>query len=152
MQLNRSTQGPYRCQNSKPYVNEKDSSNSKNADATDCTKFHHDHQSKHRTVLLTDWEDFNAGTDQSTFKGTLTPPNPPPLFNRKVSKQICEHFFHLRSVLFAVCQLIQYLVLLQSYVPVSLSSRLGVEGSFEEQWGCINKVRKEVVGYTCIAN
>ena len=116
MQLNRSTQGPYRCQNSKPYVNEKDSSNSKNADATDCTKFHHDHQSKHRTVLLTDWEDFNAGTDQSTFKGTLTPPNPPPLFNRKVSKQICEHLFHLRSVLFAVCQLIQYLVLLQSYL------------------------------------
>ena len=37
-------------------------------------------------------------------------------------------------------------------IPVSLSSRLGVEGSFEEQWGCINKVCKEVVGYTCIAN
>ena len=152
MQLNRSTQGPYRYQNSKPYVNEKDSSNSKHADATDCTKFHHDHQSKHRTVLLTDWEDFNAGTDQSTFKCTLTPPNPPPLFNRKVSKRICEHFFHLRSVLFAVCQLIQYLVLLHAVIPVSLSSRLGVEGPFEEQWGCINKVCKEVVGYTCIAN
>ena len=37
-------------------------------------------------------------------------------------------------------------------IPVSLSSRLGVEGPFEEQWGCMNKVRKEVVGYTCIAN
>ena len=35
-------------------------------------------------------------------------------------------------------------------VPVilgSLTSRMGVEGSFEEQWGCINKVCKDVVGY-----
>ena len=105
MQLNLSTQGPYRYQNSKLYVNEIDSSNSRNADATGCTKFHHDHQTKHLTVLLTNWEDINAGTDQSTFKCTLTPPNPPPLFNRKVSKQICEHFFHLLLVLFVVFQL-----------------------------------------------
>ena len=73
-------------------------------DATDCTKYHLDHQTKHHTVLLTNWEDFNAGTDQTTFKGTQTLPNPP-LFNRKVSKQICEHFFHVLLVLFTVCQL-----------------------------------------------
>ena len=55
--------------------------------------------------ILTDWEDFNAGTDQSTFKCTLSPLNPHPLFNRKVSKQTCEHFFHLWVVRFTVCQL-----------------------------------------------
>ena len=32
-------------------------------------------------------------------------------------------------------------------ILVSLISRMGVEGSFEEQWGCINKVCKEVVGW-----
>ena len=32
-------------------------------------------------------------------------------------------------------------------IHVFLTSRMGVEVSFEEQWGCINKVCKEVVGY-----
>ena len=33
------------------------------------------------------------------------------------------------------------------FTHVTLTSRMGVERSFEEQWGCIDKVVKEVAGY-----
>ena len=103
-------------------------------------KIHHDHQTKHRTVLLTNWEDFNAGTDQSTFKGTLALPNPPSLFNIKVNKQTCEHFFHLWVALFTVCQL----YICDTLVPSSSFQKTRDAETEKQVWGWLLGKRKQM--------